>query len=69
MLTRKGLAVLAVVTLVLFGLAALLGNHNHGLRQAAADVSWTGFLVCLLFLIVGSAVVLVRSRGRLRGQS
>jgi hypothetical protein len=68
MLTRKSLTALAVLTLVLFAIAAVVGNHHHGLRQVVADVSWNGFLLCLLFLIVGSVLVLVRSRGRVRGE-
>ena len=67
MITRKTLATLAIVTLVLFGIAAAVGNHHHGLRQVVADISWNGFLLGLLLLIVGSVVVLVRSaRGRER---
>jgi hypothetical protein len=67
MITRKTLATLAVVTLVLFGIAAAVGNHHHGLRQAVADISWNGFLLGLLLLIVGSVVVIFRSsRGRAR---
>jgi hypothetical protein len=66
MITRKSLGALAVVTLLLFASAAALGNHHHGVRQAAADVAWNGFLLGLLLLVIGSVLVLVRTRGRLR---
>ena len=69
MLTRKSLTVLAGVTLVCFALAGILGNHHHGLRQAVADIAWTGFLLGLLLTLVASALVLVRSRRRLRGDA
>jgi hypothetical protein len=65
MVTRRSLGGLAVLTLVLFAIAGVVGNGHHGLVQAIGDVAWNGFLVCLLFLVVGSAVVIVRSRGRL----
>jgi hypothetical protein len=67
MITRKTLVTLAIVTLVLFAIAAVVGNHHHGLRQAVADISWNGFLLGLLLTIVASGVVLVRSaRSRVR---
>jgi hypothetical protein len=66
MVTRRSLGALAALTLVFFAVAAAVGNHHHGLRQVVADVSWNGFLLCLLFLIVASVFVLVRARGRLR---
>jgi hypothetical protein len=68
MLTRRALVILAVVTLVLFGISAAVGNHHHGLRQAVGDVSWNGFLLGLVLVVVGSVAVLVRSRARVRGQ-
>jgi hypothetical protein len=61
MITRTTLAALAVFTLVDFAVCGLLGNHGHGVRQAFADITWFAFLLGLLFLIVGSVVVLVRS--------
>ncbi|MEA2291203.1 MAG: hypothetical protein QOF17_223 [Solirubrobacteraceae bacterium] len=65
MVTRRSLGALAVLTLVLFAISAAVGNHHHGLRQVVADIAWNGFLLCLLFLLVGSVFVLVRTRGRL----
>jgi hypothetical protein len=64
MITRKSLAALAVFTLVSFAITGLLGNHSHGLHQTLADITWFAFLLGLLFLIVGSVVVIVRSRPR-----
>jgi hypothetical protein len=61
MITRKTLSALAVFVLVDFGITALLGNPKHGVRGAFADVTWTLFLLSALFLIVGSAVVIIRS--------
>jgi hypothetical protein len=67
MITRKTLAALGIFTLVMFGIAAAVGNHHHGLRQVVADISWNGFLLGLLLTIIASVVVIVRaSRGRAR---
>ncbi len=66
MLTRRSLISLAVFTLVCFAVCGALGNHHHGVRQAVADVSWFGFLIGMLFLIVASVFVLVRSGARRR---
>lgn len=66
MVTRKSLGALAIATVALFAIAGIVGQHRHGIVQAIGDVAWNGFLLCLLLLVVGSVVVLVRSRGRLR---
>jgi hypothetical protein len=66
MVTRRLLGALAVVTLVLFAAAGLLGNHNHGAVGVLSDIAWLGFLICLLLLVVASATVIMRSRARLR---
>jgi hypothetical protein len=66
MITRKALGGLAVLTLVLFATAGIVGQDNHGVVQVIGDIAWNGFWLCLLFLIVGSVVVLVRSRGHTR---
>jgi hypothetical protein len=65
MVTRKALIALAIFTLVCFAVAGIIGNHRHGFVMAIADVAWTGMLLGLLFLIVGSATAIVRSRRRL----
>jgi amino acid permease len=64
MLTRTSLIGLAIFTLVCFTISGALGNHPHGLRQVAGDVTWFGFLFGLLFLVVASVLVLARSRSR-----
>lgn len=64
MVTRRTLGALAVLTLVLFAVAGVVGQHRHGAVQLLGDIAWNGFLLGALFLIVGSVVVIVRSRGR-----
>jgi cytochrome c oxidase assembly factor CtaG len=68
MVTRKSLAVLAGVTLVLFGIAGLIGQHpDEKALDVIGTIAWNGFLLGLLLLIVGSVLVIVRStRGRTR---
>ena len=44
---------------------SIIGNHRHGFVMAIGDIAWTGMLLGLLFLIVGSATAIVRSRRRL----
>ncbi len=63
-LTRRALIWLAAFTLVDFAVCGALGNHNHGVRQFFADVTWFAFLIGLLLLVVASGFVLVRSRRR-----
>jgi branched-subunit amino acid permease len=65
MVTRKALISLAVFTLVCFAVAGIIGNHRHGLVMTVGDIAWTGMLLGLLFLLVGSAAAIVRSRRRL----
>jgi hypothetical protein len=65
MVTRKALIAVAIVTLVCFAVAGIIGNHRHGFVMAIGDVAWTGFLLGLVLLVVGSAAAIVRSRRRL----
>jgi branched-subunit amino acid permease len=65
MITRKALVSLAIFTLVCFAVAGIVGQHHHGLVMAIGDVAWFGMLLGLLFLLVGSATAIVRSRRRL----
>ena len=65
MVTRKSLALLAGITLALFAVAGIIGNHQHGVLNVIANVAWYGFLICALFLIVTSVATLVRHRTRL----
>lgn len=69
MLTRRSLVALAVFTLVCFVITGAVGNHHHGLRQLVGNVTWFGFLLGLLFLIVACVFVLVRVRRRSRGSA
>jgi hypothetical protein len=64
MITRKALIGLAVFTLVCFAVAGIIGNHRHGFVMAIGDIAWTGMLLGLLFLVVGSAAAIIRSRRR-----
>lgn len=65
MVTRKSLGLLAGITLVLFAVAGLIGNHQHGALMVIADITWYGFILCALFLIVASVATLVRHRSHL----
>ena len=65
MITRKALIALAIFTLVCFAVAGMIGNHRHGFVMAIGDVAWAGMLLGLLFLVVGSATAIIRSRRRL----
>lgn len=65
MVTRKSLASLAGVTLALFAVAGIIGNHEHGVLNVIANVAWYAFLICALFLIVASVATIVRHRTRL----
>jgi hypothetical protein len=64
MVTRKSLGLLAGTTLVLFALAGIIGNHQHGALKVIANIAWWAFLLCALFLIVASVATLVRHRAR-----
>jgi NAD/NADP transhydrogenase alpha subunit len=65
MVTRKSLSLLAGTTLVLFAVAAIIGNHRHGALMTIANIAWYGFILCALFLIVASVATIVRHRARL----
>jgi hypothetical protein len=62
MVTRKSLSLLAGVTLALFAVAGVIGNHQHGALDVIASIAWFGFLACALFLIVASVATLMRHR-------
>jgi hypothetical protein len=65
MVTRKSLGTLAGITLALFAVAGIIGNHQHGALNVIANIAWWGFLLCALFLIVASVATIVRHRARL----
>jgi uncharacterized membrane protein YdjX (TVP38/TMEM64 family) len=48
-----------VATVVLFLIAAIAGNHHHGVRGFLGDVGWWGFLLGVLALIVLAILFLV----------
>jgi hypothetical protein len=62
MVTRKSLGLLAGITLALFAVAGIIGNHQHGALNVIANVAWFAFLACALFLIVASIATLMRHR-------
>jgi hypothetical protein len=69
MVTRKSLSLLTGVTLALFAIAGLIGNHQHGALQIIANVAWFGFLICALLLIVASVATVRRHRRSSRSAS
>ena len=64
MVTRKSLGLLAAITLALFAVAGIIGNHQHGVLNVIATIAWWGFVLCALFLIVASLATIVRHRAR-----
>jgi hypothetical protein len=64
MVTRKSLGLLAAVTLALFAVAGIIGNHQRGALSVLANVAWWGFLICALFLFVASVATIRRHRSR-----
>jgi hypothetical protein len=60
--TRRILTRVAVAVVVLLAIAFVVGNKHHGLLGAVGDVTWVGFLLSLLLLIVLGVVFLVQSR-------
>lgn len=66
MITRKSLTVLAGITLVLMGIAAILGTNHHGVVNVISRIAWFGFLACALFLVLASVATIVRHRSNYR---
>jgi MFS superfamily sulfate permease-like transporter len=60
MITRRNTLVLAAVTAFCFLVAAVIGNHSHGVPQAIANVAWFGFLLGALLLVVVGVARLAR---------
>jgi len=60
MITRRNTLILLAVTVICFGVAGVLGNHHHGVRQAIADVAWFSFLIGALLLVVVGVARLAR---------
>jgi hypothetical protein len=65
MVTRKSLGTLAGITLALFAVAGIIGNHQHGALSVIANIAWWAFLLCALFLIVASVATIIRHSARL----
>ncbi len=57
----KVMGAVAVIGAVCLAAAALLGNHDHGVRGAFEGISWFGFLGSVAFLIVATLVALGRT--------
>lgn len=60
MLNRRNYLVLAVVTVVLLGISAVIGS-GHDLPLYLDDIFWFGFLACALLLVVSTVAILVRA--------
>jgi hypothetical protein len=60
--SRRGLIAIATVTSLCLALSGILGNDHHGLRQTVADITWDGFLLSALTLIVSGITALSQRR-------
>lgn len=63
MITRRNTIILAAFTAICFVAAGVLGNDRDGVLQVIADVSWFGFLLGALLLIVVGVARLARWAG------
>jgi hypothetical protein len=50
----------AIVGATCFAVAAVLGNHDHGVKGAFEGIGWFGFLASVLVLIVLAVAALGR---------
>jgi hypothetical protein len=66
MVTRKSLGLLAAVTVVLFAIAGIIGNHEHGALRVIANIAWWGFVLGVLMLLSASVATIVNHRKRVR---
>lgn len=62
--TRKSLILLTAITLALFALAGIIGNHQHGALNVIANIAWWSFVVCAIVLIAASVATIRRHRSR-----
>jgi len=67
MITRKNLTVLVGVTLALFAVSGIIGNHAHGALNVIANIAWWSFVVCAIVLIAASIATIRRRRSRVSG--
>jgi hypothetical protein len=65
MVTRRTLSLLAGITLALFAVAGIIGNHRHGTISVIANIAWWGFVLCALVLVVTSLATIRRHRSRI----
>ena len=66
MVTRKALALLTGITLALFAIAGIIGNHQHGTLRVIANIAWWGFVLGVLILLSASVATIVHHRKRAR---
>ena len=64
MITRKRLGELAVITILLLGLATLLRNEHHGLGAVVGFLSWWSFVICAVVVVLSSAAIVIRRTDR-----
>ena len=64
MITRKRLGVLAVITIILLGLATLLRNEHHGVAATVGFLAWWSFVICAVVVVLSSAAIVVRGTHR-----
>jgi uncharacterized membrane protein len=62
MVGRRTLITLAVAAVVLLVIAFATGGGHHGLRHTVNVITFNGFLLCLVVMIVLGVVALVRGR-------
>jgi hypothetical protein len=67
--TRKSLIQLTSITVVLFAVAGIIGNHQHGVLKVIANVAWWSFVVCAIVLIAASLATIRRHRSRVSRSS
>ena len=65
MVTRKSLSLLTGITLALFAVAGIIGNHQHGALKVIANIAWWSVVVCGIVLIATSVATIRRHRSRL----
>jgi hypothetical protein len=66
MVTRKSLGLLAAITIVLFAISGIIGNHQRGALRVIANIAWWGFVLGVLILLSASVATIVNHRKRAR---
>jgi hypothetical protein len=61
---RRTLVTLAIVAVVFFAITEIAGEHHGSFRNTIGDITWFGFLLSVLALIVVAVLMLVRGRRR-----